>query len=106
MNHPETIQDDPTKHICHACIGDEFLANQVKEQEAQATCSYCGERRDALTLEDFADRTDNVFREHFRLTPSGPSGYEYMLIKEDLLDWYREGESVRRCDCRHSKSER
>ena len=86
-----TIPDDEPKWVCHICIGDPFLANKVKEQGTQAICSYCGGRREALPLEDLADRTHEMFQEHFELTPSEPDGYEYMMVQEGLANWYREG---------------
>ena len=95
MSPPETTRDDLTKYVCYACIGDPFLSNEVKEEEVQATCSYCEEWREAMTLEHFVDRTHEMFQCHFKLTPSEPDGFEYTRIQAGLSFWYREGSPVR-----------
>ena len=34
------IQDAETKYVCHTCIGDQFLADQVKTKWNPTACSY------------------------------------------------------------------
>ena len=36
---------DDEKHVCHGCIGEEYLATRVREEGTQVLCSYCGEVR-------------------------------------------------------------
>ena len=38
-------------NVCHNCIGDEFLADEVKEHGTPAYCKYCGTRREAIQLD-------------------------------------------------------
>ena len=68
-----------TVRVCHDCIGDSFLADEVKEKGSRGLCSYCGKRRKSLTLEKLAERIHEVLQEHFRLTlnetPWRRSGY-------------------------------
>ena len=68
-----------TVRVCHDCIGDSFLADEVKEQGSRGLCSYCGKRRKSLMLEKLAERIHEVLQEHFRLTlnetPWRRSGY-------------------------------
>ena len=93
MSPLETTQDNPTKHVCHACIGDRFLANEVKQEGLRVSCSYCGETREVLTLEALARRIHETLQEHFELTPPYPNDfYEYFLEREGR--WERTGESV------------
>ena len=87
------IQDSEAKHICYTCIGDQFLADEVREQGVISLCSYCGETREAITLEYLADGTHDVLREHFHLTPGYPDEtYEYFLYSEG--EWERRGDPV------------
>ena len=73
-----TLEKD-TVRVCHDCIGDSFLADEVKEKGSRGLCGYCGKRRKALTLEKLAERIHEVLQEHFRLslneTPWRRSGY-------------------------------
>ena len=83
----------PEKHVCHNCIGDQFLADLVKVKGDQALCSYCGVKREALTLNNLAECIRKALLEHFRLTPGYPiESYEYFLESEGT--WARSGEQV------------
>ena len=85
------MKDEHTRYVCHECIGDQFLASEVKAQCAPTMCTYCGETREAVTLENLADRTHDVLQEHFELTPDYPSEpYEHMEASEGT--WDRRGE--------------
>ena len=84
---------DQPKWVCHECIGDWFLASEVKTQYIPAMCSYCGGTREAVTLEKLADRTHDTLQKHFELTPDHPSEpYEYVEAGEGR--WERRGDPV------------
>ena len=87
MNRQKDQED--TKFVCHGCIGDDFLANEVKEQSHPRQCTYCYERRQAIPLEELADLIHEALQEHYELTPSEPEGIDYVLAKEGL--WHRPG---------------
>ena len=84
-------KDEHPKYVCHECIGDQFLASEVKAQYDPTVCHYCGKTGEAITLENLADRTHDVLQEHFELTPDYPSEpYEHMEASEGR--WERRGE--------------
>ena len=70
------IKENDTGRVCHGCIGDPFLAQEVKEQGMRGLCRYCGKRRKTLSLDKLAERIHEVLQERFKLTPSEPDGYE------------------------------
>ena len=81
---------DDEKHVCHDCIGEEYLASRVLEKGTQVLCSYCGEERKGLTLNELADRIHEALQQHFCATPDHPSEpYEYFLANEDK--WEQRG---------------
>ena len=84
-----TTEDGDTGYVCHDCIGNSFLAEDVRAEGIRATCNYCGEVREALPLGDLAERIHEVLQAHFELTPSEPSGYEYAFAMDGL--WERPG---------------
>lgn len=88
------IQSTEAKNVCHACIGDQFLADEVNREGTLVICSYCGETRDALALEILADRIHEVLQEHFELTPNEPDAFDSAMMREGSWDWYREGNPV------------
>ena len=85
------MKDEHMKYVCHECIGDQFLACEVKARCIPNACTYCRETREAVTLESLADRTHDVLQKHFELTPDFPSEpYEHMEASEGR--WERRGE--------------
>ena len=68
------IQEDETRRVCSRCIGDSVLASEVAGRGSRSRCSYCGEKREALTLGGLADRIDEVLQEHLELVSSEPTG--------------------------------
>ena len=87
-------ESDAGIYVCHACVGDEFLKQEVRSEGDMASCSLCGKRRKSFTLEELADRIHSVLEAHFYLTPNEPSGIDYALVKEGVWDWERPGEPV------------
>jgi hypothetical protein len=86
--------DSEVKHICFACVGEEFLHAEIETQGEQATCSYCGKLRSSISILQLADRIEGAFAEHYRRTSTEPSSLEYMMMKEGDYDWEREGEQA------------
>ena len=87
-----TNQDTEATHICHACIDDKLLSEEVKKEWPPTMCSYCGKTREAIALEDLADRIHDVLHEHFQLTPNFPDEpHEHFLSMHGR--WERRGES-------------
>ena len=56
-------------YVCHACIGDKALAQQVEEAGTYARCSYCHAAGMAITLAELSDRIRQVLEEHFKPNP-------------------------------------
>ncbi len=89
------IHDSEAKHICHTCIGDQFLADEVNKEGTPVICSYCGETREAMTLEYLADRIHEVIEDHFERTSSEPDWFSSIMLRERMLDcWVPDGEPV------------
>ena len=88
-------QDEAIKHACHQCIGEDFLAEVVVKQGTVVLCSYCGDAREAITLEELSDRIHVALGDHFKLTlpyPDPDDPFECFLARED--NWERGGEPV------------
>ena len=89
-------QDEDTKHVCHQCIGEEFLADVVIREGTAVLCSYCGDAREAITLEELSDRIHVALGDHFELTlPYPDPGVPYECLLASEHDWERRGEPVK-----------
>lgn len=78
-----------TTFVCHECIGEEFLSNEVRDSGVSAQCNFCGEEAASIELDELGEKVHEVLVTHFYQTNSEPEGYEYMLAKEGL--WERDG---------------
>ncbi len=88
-------QDSDSKYTCFSCIGDQFLSDEVKQKGIPALCSYCSHTREALGLDELADRIHGVFQEHFERAPDEPDWLDSIFLREGMLgDWMPDGERV------------
>lgn len=81
------------RHICHACIGDQFLSNETKKRQPPNPCTYCGTSRPSISLVDLAIRIHEIIEEHFRVTPSFPDSFDEYLSYNNG-SWERRGDPV------------
>ena len=63
------MKREEPQYVCHACIGDKFLAKQVEKEGAQAECIYCRATKSAFTLADLSCRIHHVLKGHFIPVP-------------------------------------
>jgi len=84
--------DSDDVYICHGCIGDAFLKQEVRGDGRKRKCNFCGETREPWPLDELAERVEGVIKEHFRTTPSDPRD-EGFVYDEDM-DWERRGDPV------------
>lgn len=84
------------KALCHRCIGEAFLADEIRRDGKRRPCSYCGRRAKSYTIGEMADRVEVVFEEHFSRTSDQPDSWQITLLsdRESSYDWERDGEPV------------
>ena len=63
------LKPEGPQYVCHACIGDKFLAKQVEKEGAREECTYCRATNTAFTLADLSNRIHRVLEEHFIPVP-------------------------------------
>lgn len=88
--------DDYEKRICYACVGEAYLAQQIKKDGQPGTCSYCGDTLDCITIEALADRIEVAFNDHYMRTANYPDSWQELLMadRESTYEWEREGQPV------------
>ena len=83
------------KHLCYNCIGDQFLADEVKTRGEVTNCSYCGECLETFDLDKVADRIHTVVEKHFIRTSSEDDFLGSIFIREGLSGfWATRGDPV------------
>lgn len=80
-------EDSEDVYVCHACVGDRFLMNEIRSDGQKRECQFCGKTRKAWPLYELAERVRNVIEEHFRVTPSDPRDEGFAYDKD--MDWER-----------------
>lgn len=93
MLFPEAIDDLEKKAICHDCVKESFLSNDIAESGRLSVCAYCQEIASCYPLADVADRVSLAFEEHYIRTPDYPTAWEQSLMsdRESSYDWVRDG---------------
>jgi len=82
--------------ICHECIGEAYLAAEMRRIGSRARCHYCGKSRRAVALSTLADEIESAFTRHFIRTADQPSTWEEAMMRdrESNYSWTREGYEV------------
>ena len=85
-----------SKYICHCCIGDAYLASEIKSSGDTAECDYCGESAPSIDIDALADRIEEAFSDHYTRTADQPDSWQERLLadRESNYDWDREGSPV------------
>lgn len=84
------------KRLCHVCVGEAYLSNEIGSQGKRAKCAYCGIMRRCYRLGDVAERVQLAFEQHYIRTSDQPTSWQYALMsdRESSYDWSRDGEPV------------
>lgn len=89
------IENDETmlKRICHFCIDEPYLANEIRSSGDMAVCDYCGEKEPTIDIDTFAERIQEAFSNHYIRTADGPNYMQQRLMadREEDYNWNREG---------------
>ena len=82
------------KYVCHDCIGDKFLSEEVEETGAHALCFHCQETNKSWSIEKLAERISEVLLEHFDITSVDTSDYIYEFKGDGSYDFRPRGEYI------------
>ena len=87
------IDELKAKRLCYHCVGEQYLCDEVWRKGSRKQCSYCCRKARSYALEDFADRVETAFEQHYRLTSDQPTSWELSLLsdRESDYNWERHG---------------
>ncbi len=85
-----------TKKLCHHCVGESYLSDEMKVRGTKLLCSYCGRVAESYDIGELAERIETVFGQHYFRTSDQPTPEQYsMMAAEDSgYDWERDGDPV------------
>ncbi|WP_439845394.1 RES family NAD+ phosphorylase [Aeromonas veronii] len=83
--------------ICCGCVGEEYLSCEIEKSGVKKQCSYCGEVKQAWTIEELSNAIEVAFEHHFIRTSDQPNSWQELMLadRESEYNWYRDGEPVR-----------
>jgi RES domain-containing protein len=92
----EEIDELKEKRLCHNCVGENYLSDEILKLGQSDICSYCWETAESYRLGDLSDRIESVFKQHFYRTSNEPKAWEYAMLADTELgyEWDREGQQV------------
>lgn len=84
------------KKICHKCVAERYLSEEIERRGRRLKCSYCGTTAKCYRLEELSERIAGAFAEHFTRTPDQPNAFESSMQadRESTYEWDRRGEPV------------
>ena len=96
MASDDDIDELKAKRLCHQCVGEKYLGDEVRRKGRCGQCSYCGRSARSYTIEDIAERVETAFEQHFRRTSDQPTSWQQSLLsdRESDYEWERDGEPV------------
>lgn len=92
----QDIEKLSAQNLCHNCVEEDFLAEEIRNKGKREKCSYCGHIAKSQSLESIANIVEKAFEEHFIRTSNEPTDFEYAMLsdKESDYDWERAGEPI------------
>lgn len=96
MHDNDEIEDLFPKRICFSCVGEPYLSSEIEHSNEIGLCGYCATIGKSYSIDDFAERIETAFKDHFCRTSDQPDTMQWMLQsdKESSYQWYRSGEPV------------
>lgn len=84
------------KRICHACVGEAYLAAEISASGEEGECNYCGGTARSISIADLAERVEEAFADHYIRTATDPDSWQERLMadREENYYWEREGSPV------------
>lgn len=76
------------KFICHGCVGDSYISNQIKKNgSTEDRCSYCHSRKKTVLLTELVEPMHRVFQLFYRARYNGDlyPGYSSGNPAEDII---------------------
>lgn len=97
MSYHDDLDEVKQKRVCHECVGESYLSNDIETTGVVATCAYCGTTDKSWSVEELADSVESAFDDHYRRTSDQPNSWQQTLMsdRKSSYDWYRDGEPVR-----------
>jgi hypothetical protein len=94
MASDDDIDELKAKKLCHQCVGEQYLAEEVRCNGRRGQCSYCGRSAQSYTIEVIAERVETAFSQHLTRTSDQPSSWQQSLLSDRESDyvWERDGE--------------
>ena len=90
------LQQLEQKKVCCNCVEEKYLSAQITNDGKNGTCSYCGKKTKCFSLEQFADKIQVAFEQHYDRTSTEPEPWEYAILadKEEHYEWDRKGDNI------------
>lgn len=91
---PDPLNDN---RICFECVDEAYLKDLIRQEGTVDECSYCGEDRATISIEELANHVERAFEDHFDRTSPDPEGWEISMLSDREFDynWERSGEPAK-----------
>lgn len=92
----EDVDALKAKQVCFACVGEQYLSDEIRAKGKRAKCCFCKKTRRSYGVGEIAERIETAFEQHYIRTSDQPNDWEHMLLRdrESSYEWDRHGEPV------------
>jgi len=82
------------KRICCECVGEDFLAREIRKNGQPGDCSYCGKTLKCIPIDELAEHIEDAFASHYIRTTDYPESWQERILAdpESNYMWEREGQ--------------
>lgn len=96
MPSQEDFEELKAKKLCHRCVGEAYLSDEIQRTGKRRKCSYCGGTARSYSVGEVAERVQTAFEQHYTRTSDQPTSWQQSMLsdRESAYEWERDGEQT------------
>jgi RES domain/HEPN/RES N-terminal domain 1 len=92
----KSIEELKEEALCHHCVGEAYLSQEMVNHGEQRKCSYCGIEAETYLIGELFELIETAFEQYYIRTSDEPTYFQRSLLsdRESNYNWERDGEPV------------
>lgn len=94
MQNQQEVEKLKAKKLCHRCVGETYLRDEIQRDGKRRKCSYCDRTAKSYLIGKMTERVETAFEQHYARTSDQPTSWQQSMLSdiESDYDWERDGE--------------
>ena len=96
MLNQQEVEELKAKKLCHRCVGETYLNDEIQRDGKRRKCSYCDRTAKSYLIGKMTERVETAFEQHYVRTSDQPTSWQQSMLsdRESGYDWERDGEQT------------